>query len=149
MADLPGGTLCAAVLAVAACGCGPAYEAAAQSPAARPIVAGIGDLPLTASREPPEALEPLEAVEPLPQPALITVVLTDLPATPPTVPEPEPVPPPAGPDAGIADLSHRIENVMSALARLVAESMRMQDSLLRLRLSPKRPDPDDAGAGSP
>jgi hypothetical protein len=71
---------------------------------------------------------------------LITVVLADPPAPAPTEPKP-----------GIDDLSHRIENVMSALERLVVESMRLQDSLLRLRLSSKRPDPDDAddGATSP
>ena len=145
MADRLIGTVCMALVAVAACSCGP-DEAAAQSPA-RKAVAEIGALPLMASREPPEAVPaqavPPEAVEPLPQPALITVVLTDLPATVPTVPESS-----SGPQPGIADLSHRIENVMSALERLVAESIRMQDSLLRLRLSPKRPEPDDAAAGS-
>ncbi len=141
MADRLIGTLFVALVVVAACSCGP-DEAAAQSPD-RPVVAGIGALPLTASREPPEALPP-EAVEALPQPALITVVLTDLPATVPTVPEP-----PSGPEPGIADLSHRIENVMSALDRLVTESLRLQDSLLRLRLSRKRPDADDDGAESP
>ncbi len=148
MADRLIGTLFVALVVVAACSCGP-DEAAAQSPD-RPVVAGIGALPLTASREPPEALPP-EAVEalPLPQPSLITVVLTDPPATAATMPEPTPVTPPSGPDPGIADLSHRIENVMSALDRLVTESLRLQDSLLRLRLSPKRSDAVDDGAESP
>ena len=148
MADRLIGTVCLALVGVAACSCGP-DEAAAQSPD-RPVMAGIGALPLSASREPPEALPP-EAVEQLPflRPALITVVLTDPPATVATVPEPTPVTPPSGPEPGIADLSHRIENVMSALDRLVTESLRLQDSLLRLRLSRKRPDADDVGAESP
>ena len=140
MADRLIGTVCMAVVAIVACSCGPGEAAAQTSP--RTVEAGIGNLPLSASREPPEALPPApvptEAVEPSPRPALITVVMADPPATAPTEPKP-----------GIDDLSHRIENVMSALDRLVAESLRLQDALLRLRLGPKRPDPEDDGATSP
>ena len=148
MADRLIGTLCMAVVAVAACGCGP-DEAAAQSPA-RKVVAGIAGatlpIPLAAQKRPEPPQTP-ELLEPLPQPAVITVVFNEPPVTAPAGPGPAPAP--SGAEPGITDLSRRIEDVMGALDQLVEESLRVQQSLLRLRFGAKRPEPDAAPAGSP
>jgi len=48
---------------------------------------------------------------------------------------------PAETQVGLAELSHRIDDVMGRLDRFVEESLRLQQSLLRLRLRPRQPQP--------
>lgn len=85
---------------------------------------------------PPErpAQLPPEPRQPPARPAVISHVMAVQP------PEPD-KPPPAETQVALPELSQRIEDVMGRLDLFVQESLRLQQSLLRLRLGRKRPEP--------
>ena len=121
--------------------------------------------PPSESSPPPESLPPLE----LPPAPKLPPAPLPLPPPPPGRPvqlPPEPRQPPAPPavishvvavqpadvparspsaaaetQVGLAELSDRIDDVMGRLDLFIKESMRLQQSLLRLRLRPRRLEP--------
>ena len=141
------------VAATAAAGCAPPDETDRAGQVAT-VFAGIGGarrpvapevLPpppeqsptLTPTPTPPPerpAQLPPEPRQPPARPAVISHVMAVQP------PEPD-KPPPAETQVALPELSQRIEDVMGRLDLFVQESLRLQQSLLRLRLGRKRPEP--------
>ncbi len=117
---------------------------APMAPMAGMVVAGIGGarrpvapevLPPPPSPPPERQVQlPPEPQQPRAQPAVISPVMAVQP------PDPEQSSP-AERQVGVAELSHKIEDVIGRLDLFVEESLRLQQSLLRLRLRPRQPQP--------
>lgn len=106
----------------------PPPEQFPEEPAKQPPVQSPPPPPERPAQLPPEPRQPPA------RPAVISHVMAVQP------PEPD-KPPPAETQVALPELSQRIEDVMGRLDLFVQESLRLQQSLLRLRLGRKRPEP--------
>ena len=141
------------VAATAAAGCAPPDETDRAGQVAT-VFAGIGG-----ARRPvaPEVLPPPPEQSPTPtppppppperpaqlppeprHPRALPAVISRVMAVQPTEPDKSP---PAGAQVALPEFSERIEEVMGRLDLFVQESLRLQQSLLRLHLGRKRPEP--------
>ncbi len=149
--------LAGAAAAAAAAGCAPPDEAD-HAGAVGTVFAGIGGArrpvapevlppppersPEQPPKQPPTPAPPPERPAQLPakpqQPRAQPTVISHVMAVQPTEPDKSP---PAGAQVALPEFSERIEEVMGRLDLFVQESLRLQQSLLRLHLGRKRPEP--------